>query len=113
MKKAIIGATLALALIGTSSAALATSETGGISWYYGTGKTGAFGVVIPSDGAAHRTLAKGTRVLVKSNVNAKTTYVRIFDRGPFVTGRILDMTQESFSKLHATSVGVFNGTITY
>jgi rare lipoprotein A len=136
MKKALVGAALAVALIGTSSAAFAESanqstgavkvqqvelkasaasksESGKISWYNGTGKKGAFGKIIPADGAAHKTLAFQTRVLVKSDENKKTTYVRIYDRGPYVSGRILDMTKEAFEKLHPTSKGVFKGTITY
>lgn len=41
--------------------------------------------------AAHRTLPFGTVLRVESVSNGKTTEVRINDRGPFVSGRIIDL----------------------
>jgi len=45
--------------------------------------------------AAHKTLPLGTIVKVKNLDNGKTIYVRIFDRGPFVKGRIIDLTKRA------------------
>jgi rare lipoprotein A len=42
--------------------------------------------------AAHRTLPFGTRVSVVNRQNGKKVVVRITDRGPFVRGRIIDLT---------------------
>jgi rare lipoprotein A len=42
--------------------------------------------------AAHRTLPFGTWVIVSNQRNGKTVVVRISDRGPFVRGRIIDLT---------------------
>ena len=42
--------------------------------------------------AAHRTLPFGTRVRVKNLKNGRTVVVRISDRGPFVRGRVIDVT---------------------
>src|SRR5690349_378189 len=42
--------------------------------------------------AAHRTLPFGTRVSVFNRRNGKSVVVRISDRGPFVKGRIIDLT---------------------
>ena len=42
--------------------------------------------------AAHRTLPFGTRVTVVNKKNGKKVVVRISDRGPFVRGRIIDLT---------------------
>jgi rare lipoprotein A len=42
--------------------------------------------------AAHRTLPFGTRVSVVNKRNGKSVIVRITDRGPFVSGRIIDLT---------------------
>lgn len=42
--------------------------------------------------AAHRTLPFGTRVSVLNRRNGKKVIVRITDRGPFVHGRIIDLT---------------------
>ena len=42
--------------------------------------------------AAHRTLPFGTRVAVVNQRNGKQVVVRISDRGPFIRGRIIDLT---------------------
>ncbi len=42
--------------------------------------------------AAHKTLPLGTRVKVTNKRNGKTVVVRINDRGPYVGGRIIDLT---------------------
>jgi rare lipoprotein A len=42
--------------------------------------------------AAHRSLPFGTLVKVKNNKNGREATVRINDRGPFVGGRVLDLT---------------------
>jgi len=42
--------------------------------------------------AAHRTLPFGTRVRVTNKTNGRTVVVRINDRGPFVRGRVIDLT---------------------
>ncbi len=90
-----------------------SSQTGYVSWYNGEGKIGYFGFTIPPYGAAHRTIAAWTWVNTTSNENGKATQVMIADRGPFVEGRILDMTATGFSILHPLSKGIFWGTITW
>jgi rare lipoprotein A len=42
--------------------------------------------------AAHRSLPFGTLVRVTNDVNGRSVVVRINDRGPFVDGRIIDLT---------------------
>ena|SRR5215469_6453388 len=42
--------------------------------------------------AAHRTLPFGTRVRVTNIRNGRSVVVRVNDRGPFVRGRIIDLT---------------------
>jgi rare lipoprotein A len=42
--------------------------------------------------AAHRTLPFGTRVQVINKRNGRKVTVRINDRGPFVRGRVIDLT---------------------
>ena len=63
--------------------------------------------------AAHRTLPFGTRVKVTNKRNGKSVVVRINDRGPFIKGRIIDLTPQaasalSFSGLAPVSVAVVN-----
>jgi rare lipoprotein A len=41
--------------------------------------------------AAHRTLPFGAQIRVRNLINEKTVDVRINDRGPFVDGRIIDL----------------------
>ena len=42
--------------------------------------------------AAHRTLPFGTLVRVTNNHTGRSVVVRINDRGPFVRGRVIDLT---------------------
>jgi len=42
--------------------------------------------------AAHRTLAFGTQVRVTNRNNGKSVVVTINDRGPFISGRVIDLT---------------------
>ncbi len=42
--------------------------------------------------AAHKTLPLGARVKVTNKKNGKSVVVRIDDRGPYVAGRIIDLT---------------------
>ena len=43
--------------------------------------------------AAHRTLPFGTLVHVDNQQNGRSAVVRITDRGPFISGRIIDVSQ--------------------
>lgn len=53
--------------------------------------------------AAHRSLPFGTRVLVENLSNGRSVVVRINDRGPFIGGRIIDL-----SKAAAASIGMID-----
>ena len=55
--------------------------------------------------AAHRTLPFGTLVRVKSLVNGREVLVRITDRGPFIGGRILDLSRAAAADLGMLGVG--------
>ena len=52
--------------------------------------------------AAHRTLPFGTRVAVTSPRTGRSVVVRINDRGPFVRGRIIDLSPAAASELGLT-----------
>ncbi len=56
--------------------------------------------------AAHRKLPFGTIIRVTNLRNGKDVYVRINDRGPFVHGRILDLSLASAEALHFNRIGV-------
>lgn len=49
--------------------------------------------------AAHRTLPFGTRVRVTNVRNNQSVIVKINDRGPFIDGRIIDLTRYAFSRI--------------
>jgi rare lipoprotein A len=57
--------------------------------------------------AAHRTLPLGTRLLVTNLRNRRTVEVRVNDRGPVVTGRIIDLSYAAAQELGAVSDGIF------
>jgi rare lipoprotein A len=56
--------------------------------------------------AAHKTLAFNTKVRVTNVQNGKSVVVRINDRGPFVSGRCLDLTPAAFNTISSTGAGV-------
>jgi len=56
--------------------------------------------------AAHRTLQFGTRVRVTNLVNLKSVIVTINDRGPFVRGRIIDLSHRAAAVLGFVQSGV-------
>lgn len=56
--------------------------------------------------AAHRTLPFGTRVKVTNVHNGKSVVVRINDRGPFVRGRIIDLSRAAFANIGDLSSGL-------
>jgi len=86
------------------------SEEGSASWY---GKP--FDGRRASDGeiydmykltAAHRTLPFDTMVRVTNLNNGKSTVVRITDRGPFVEGRIIDLSLAAAREIGSVGPGV-------
>jgi rare lipoprotein A len=56
--------------------------------------------------AAHKTLPLGTYVRVTNLRNGKTVVVRINDRGPFVKGRVIDLSYASAKKVQMIGPGV-------
>lgn len=56
--------------------------------------------------AAHKTLPFGTRVRVTNINNGKTVEVVINDRGPFVRGRVIDLTRAAFSRIEDLRMGL-------
>ncbi len=63
--------------------------------------------------AAHKTLPFGTVVRVKNLSNGKTVKVRINDRGPFVAGRIIDLSKKAAGNIDLVDQGVAQVKITY
>jgi len=85
---------LAFAAVFLVSAGAAQAESGIASIYSYNGSKTASGQRANPGGltAAHRTLPFGTMVRVTNKRNGKTVTVRINDRGPFIRGRVIDLT---------------------
>jgi rare lipoprotein A len=63
--------------------------------------------------AAHRSLPFGTKVRVTNRRNGRSVVVRINDRGPYIRGRVIDVTPAAadalgFSGLTTVSLLVLN-----
>jgi len=63
--------------------------------------------------AAHKKLPFGTQVLVTNLANGRSVQVRINDRGPFVTGRIIDLTKSAAREIDMLGTGVARVRIKY
>ena len=88
----VVVMTICASTVLTDSSAMA--ETGIASVYaYSGGKTASGERANPGGlTAAHRTLKFGTQVRVTNRRNGRNVVVRINDRGPFVRGRVIDIT---------------------
>src|SRR4051812_30474510 len=86
------------------------TETGKASWYGHPyhGRVAANGEVYDMEKltAAHRTLPFDTWVHVVNTSNQKTVDVRITDRGPFVDGRIIDLSHAAARQIELIGPGV-------
>lgn len=56
--------------------------------------------------AAHRSLPFGTKLKVTNIENGKSVIVRVNDRGPFVKGRIIDLSKSAASEIDLIKIGV-------
>ncbi|MEI6127183.1 MAG: septal ring lytic transglycosylase RlpA family protein [Pseudomonadota bacterium] len=89
--------------------ALGYTEEGIASWYGDDfhGKPTSSGEPYNMHGmtAAHKTLPLGTHVKVVHRENGKSIIVRVNDRGPFVSGRIIDLTYSAAKQLGMVDPG--------
>lgn len=63
--------------------------------------------------AAHKTLPFGTKVKVTNLANGKKVKVRINDRGPYIQGRIIDLSKKAARRLDMIQAGVVDVSIKY
>ncbi len=88
-----------------SSPIQAQTWSGSASYYSGKGRT-ASGGHVGALTAAHRSLPFGSRVRVTNLNNGRSTTVTINDRGPFVRGRIIDVSTGAAEVLGMRHSGV-------
>jgi rare lipoprotein A len=87
------------ALVGTLPHAAAQSGIASVYSYKG-GRTASGERAHPGGfTAAHRSLPFGSKVRVTNHRNGRSVVVRIVDRGPFVRGRIIDVTPAAAREL--------------
>jgi rare lipoprotein A len=106
MKKLLILSMLLMMGLGITNA-----EVGKASWYSikcngGTRTASGQKLSNYANTAAHKTLPMGTKVRVTNLKNGKSEIVRISDRGPYITGRIIDVTVGVAEKLGFKHSGV-------
>lgn len=79
---------------------------GHASWYALTSKTASGERMNPSKlTAAHKSLRFGTKVKVTNKRNGKSVVVRINDRGPFIRGRVIDLSKAAAQNIGMVSSG--------
>jgi rare lipoprotein A len=87
-----------------------SEETGLASWYGHPyhGRAASNGEIYDMEKltAAHRTLPFGTWVHVTNLANHKSVDVRIIDRGPFINGRIIDLSHAAAQAIDLIGPGV-------
>jgi rare lipoprotein A len=90
----------------TASRSLAASH--GVASFYKHGSRTASGEKFnPGElTAAHRTLPFGTKVRVTDVATGKSVTVRVNDRGPFIDGRVIDVSHAAAESLGMTGKGV-------
>jgi rare lipoprotein A len=94
-----------------------TTQTGKASFYASSfnGKKTASGEKFRSSKktAAHRTIPFGTKVKVTNLKTGKSVKVKINDRGPHVSGRVIDLSRKAARKIDMIDQGVANVKIEY
>ena len=87
--------------------------TCGVSFYsdYFDGRRTANGEIFRQNQltAAHKTLPFNTRVRVTNRANGQSVTVRINDRGPFISGRCLDLSRSAMEAIGGIRAGVITG----
>ncbi len=93
-------------------------QTGEVSWYgwqFQGSPTSYYGYKLPLDNrrhmCAHRSLPVGTWIKITNLRNGLSTKCQILDRGPWVAGRIVDMTYIAAKELHMLSSGITEASI--
>lgn len=91
-------------------------ETGKASWYghpfHGRRTSSGETYDMYKVSAAHKVLPLGTYVLVENLGNGKNIVLRINDRGPFVKGRIIDLSYAAASAIDVVGPGVADVRVT-
>ena len=103
---ALFVATAVAGVMLAASTSFASTQCGRASWYALSSKTASGERMNPSAmTAAHRSLPFGTKVKVTNKDNGKSVVVRINDRGPFIKGRVIDVSKGAARQLGFVGAG--------
>ena len=108
IRKLIVAAAVMSAVIiaSTDITSASGNQCGVASWYAQPGRTASGERMNPKAmTAAHRSLPFGTEVKVTDVHSGRTIHVRINDRGPFVRGRIIDLSRAAARRLGLDGIG--------
>lgn len=102
---------LSLISIIIATALQAQDRNEGKASYYGNkfhGRNTSSGIRYHRDSltCAHRTLPFGTLLKVRNKKNGREVIVKVTDRGPFVKGRVVDLSFAAAKKIDMISAGV-------
>lgn len=104
----LLGAAMVLPLNSASA-----DQVGHASWYSLTSTTASGERMNPNElTAAHRSLPFGTKVLVENLSNGRSVVVRINDRGPFIGGRVIDLSKAAAAQIGMVGSGTAKVRIT-
>ena len=108
---------IALCSVSLLSCSRSVIETGNASYYADKfeGKKTASGATFQQRKltAAHKTLPFGTKIKVTNVTTGKTVKVKVNDRGPFVAGRIIDLSKRAAEKIGLVQKGILQVEIKY
>ena len=108
--RSAVGLAFAFGIAAGAACAQSPHEFSGKASYYSKEYKGTVASGAPYDGtkltAAHRTLPFGTRLSVTDPRTPRSVIVTVNDRGPFVEGRVLDLSYAAAEALHMTGRGV-------
>lgn len=106
----LVIAALAATAVSMPAMAEGRKEISGVASFYGKNYSGRTAAGVRYDPAkftaAHRTLPFGTRLVVTETRSKRTVTVVVNDRGPFIKGRVLDLSYAAAAALKMQDRGL-------
>ena len=108
MKHVVFGVLIGFLTLGGFDSGVEAKSTSGVASYYKSGRQTANGELFNPNGltAAHRTLPFGTKLRVTNVSTGRSVMVRVNDRGPYVAGRVVDVSYSAANALGMVDRGL-------
>lgn len=101
--------------VNAATAAATLFQTGRVSFYADKfhGRPTASGAPYNAEEMtmAHRTLPIGTKVMITNTANQQSVVVTVNDRGPFIGGRVADLSRAAAERLNMIRSGIVEATL--